>query len=578
MIKNLAGERRARTTETFRKKEFAMNGFADYDRYDATGLAQLVRDKETTALELCEAAIARIEAINPKINAVIHTMFDEALQVAAGPLPDGPFTGVPFLLKDLLAAYAGEPFTQGCRGYRNFIPGHDSELVRRYKKTGLVVLGKTNTPEFGLLGVTEPELHGPTRNPWNPERSPGGSSGGSGAAVASGMVPMASGGDGGGSIRIPSAWCGLFGLKPSRGRVPAGPDSGELWQGAAQEHVLTRSVRDSAAMLDAICGPEPGAPYEIPQPRRPYMEEAATTPAKLKIGFNTASPIGLPVHDECIKAVHTAARLLSDLGHIVEEKAPAIDGAALASVISQWLGAAWAMAALHATLGFNRRMQGSDILRLFHIGGDLFLRTGFLTGFLVLTTRAATRIGADSGAAHQAIRQVWVMSALLLDAFAISGQSLVGFFMGAARVDTARRVARVVCQWSLGAGLVIGLVMWVGQGLAALMLVPLSAHAVFYPAWHAAIIMQPANALAFASDGIHWGSGDFRYLRNVMMGVSLAAAATLLWFDRTHAGPLDWIWVITAGWVTGRAVFGVQRVWPGVGQSPFAPVDKLWHK
>ncbi|MDY6831558.1 MAG: amidase family protein [Thermodesulfobacteriota bacterium] len=307
-----------------------MQGFSDYDTYDAMGLAQLVRDKEATALELCEAAIARIEAVNPKINAVIHTMFDTARQAAAGPLPDGPFTGVPFLLKDLLAAYAGEPFTQGCRGYRNFIPDHDSELVRRYKKSGLVVLGKTNTPEFGLLGVTEPELHGPTRNPWNPERSPGGSSGGSGAAVASGMVPMASGGDGGGSIRIPSGWCGLFGLKPSRGRVPTGPDSGELWQGAAQEHVLTRSVRDSAAMLDAICGPEPGAPYEIPRPQRPYLEEAAIAPEKLKIGFNTVSPVGLPVHDECIKAVHTAARLLADLGHTVEEKAPAVDGAALA--------------------------------------------------------------------------------------------------------------------------------------------------------------------------------------------------------------------------------------------------------
>ncbi|MFZ5563217.1 MAG: amidase [Thermodesulfobacteriota bacterium] len=307
-----------------------MQGFFDYDQYDATGLAGLVRGKEVTPLELCDAAIARIEAVNPKINAVIHTMFDKARQAARSPLPEGPFTGVPFLLKDLLAAYAGEPFTQGCRGYRNFIPDHDSELVQRYKKAGLVVLGKTNTPEFGLLGVTEPELHGPTRNPWDTERSPGGSSGGSAAAVASGMVPMASGGDGGGSIRIPSAWCGLFGLKPGRGRVPNGPDHGEFWQGAAQEHVLAKSVRDSAAMLDAICGPAPGDPYIIAGPARPYLEEVKTEPGKLKIGFSTGSPIGMPVHEECVKAVHAAARLLADLGHAVEEKAPAVDGPALA--------------------------------------------------------------------------------------------------------------------------------------------------------------------------------------------------------------------------------------------------------
>jgi len=255
-----------------------------------------------------------------------------------------------------------------------------------------------------------------------------------------------------------------------------------------------------------------------------------------------------------------------------------IAGGALASVISQWLGALWAVAALKAALGFNRHMQGGDIARLFHIGGDLFLRTACLTGFLVLTTRGATRIGADSGAAHQAIRQVWVMSALLLDAFAISGQSLVGFFMGADQVGEARRVARVVSQWSLGAGLAIGLGMWLGRDLAAVALVPPSAHAVFFPAWLAAILMQPANALAFASDGIHWGSGDFRYLRNVMIGVSLVGAFFILQLDLTRPGALVWIWGITGGWVTGRAAFGVLRIWPGVGQSPFAPEDKLWHK
>ena len=254
-----------------------------------------------------------------------------------------------------------------------------------------------------------------------------------------------------------------------------------------------------------------------------------------------------------------------------------IAGAALASVASQWLGALWASRAMYKALGFNRRLQRRDILQLFHIGGDLFLRTGFLTGFLVLTTRAATQIGPDSGAAHQAIRQVWVMSALLLDAFAVSGQSLIGYFMGANHIKEARRVAGVVCQWSLGAGLVIGLLMWLGRELAATMLVPLTARAMFFPAWMAAIALQPANALAFASDGIHWGSSDFRYLRNVMIGVTLAGGLTLLWLDLSVPYALTWIWIVTGAWVTGRAVFGILRIWPGVGRSPFAPKDKVWH-
>ena len=255
-----------------------------------------------------------------------------------------------------------------------------------------------------------------------------------------------------------------------------------------------------------------------------------------------------------------------------------IKGAALASVVSQWLGALWAVVAMHAALGFRRQLQGRDTLRLFHIGGDLFLRTGVLTGFLVLTTRAATQIGPDSGAAHQAIRQVWVMSALLLDAFAISGQSLVGYFMGSGHLRAARQVARVVCQWSIGAGLAIAAAMWLGRELAATLLVPPAAHAVFYPAWSAAILMQPANALAFPSDGIHWGSGDFRYLRNAMMAVTLMGGLAVLGLDVSRPDALVWIWGITGGWVAGRAAFGIARIWPGVGQSPFAPQGKVWHK
>ena len=307
-----------------------MDGFKDYDQYDALGLAELVRKKEVSPAELCEEAISRIERINPRINAVIHPMFYEARAAVQAPLPEGPFTGVPFLVKDLIAAYAGVPMTMGSRACRNYVPDHDSTLMKRYKATGVVTLGKTNTPEFGLMAITEPELHGPTRNPWTTTRTPGGSSGGAAAAIASGMVPMASGGDGGGSIRIPAAYCGLFGLKPSRGRTPTGPDFGELWQGAAQEHVLTRSVRDSAAMLDAICAPEPGAPYIIPPPGLPYREVLSADPPPLKIALCTRSPINTGVDTECRKAVEHAGSLLENLGHHVEEAEPAIDGDALA--------------------------------------------------------------------------------------------------------------------------------------------------------------------------------------------------------------------------------------------------------
>src|SRR5208337_3537843 len=183
-------------------------------------------------------AINRIESINPKLNAVIYRMYDIARRAARTPLPKGPFTGVPFLCKDLITAYGGVPLTSGSKAYKNYIPAEDTELMKRYKAAGVLIMGKTNTPEFGLMGITEPELHGPTRNPWNLGHTPGGSSGGSAAAVASGMVPMASGGDGGGSIRIPASCCGLFGLKPTRGRGPLGPLNGEIWQGAEVEHVI----------------------------------------------------------------------------------------------------------------------------------------------------------------------------------------------------------------------------------------------------------------------------------------------------------------------------------------------------
>lgn len=316
-----------------------MGTFSEYDRYDGLGLAGLIRKGEISAREVCEEAISRIAARNPVLNAVIHPMFASGRRSVEAGLPDGPFRGVPFLLKDMVAACAGVPLTAGCKALRNYIPDRDSELVRRFKRAGLVILGKTNCPEFGLLGVTEPELHGPTRNPWNTGHTPGGSSGGSAAAVAAGMTPLASGGDGGGSIRIPASHCGLFGLKPTRGRNPTGPLHGALWQGAVVEHALTRSVRDSAALLDATCGADAGAPYVIPPPERPYLEEIEREPGKLKIAFNTRSPVGTEVHPECIRAVEAAARLLDRLGHVVEEARPDLDGKALAkSYLTMYFG------------------------------------------------------------------------------------------------------------------------------------------------------------------------------------------------------------------------------------------------
>ena len=316
-----------------------MSRFPEYDRYDALALAEMVRQGQITPLELLEEAIARIEQINPNINAVVTRMYDQGRRVASEKNLEGPFAGVPILIKDLDYAYAGVPMTAGCRALKNFIPDYDDEITIRLKKAGTVILGKTNTPEFGLLGITEPELFGPCRNPWNTNHTPGGSSGGSAAAVAAGLVPLAAGNDGGGSIRIPSAYCGLFGLKPTRGRNPTGPSQGQMWLGAAQNHVITRSVRDSAAMLDATQGPDLGAPYQIRPPQKAYLEEVQTNPGRLKIAFNTRSPLGTPVHSECIRGVEETVQLLQELGHEVEEDHPDIDGLSLAkSYLSLYFG------------------------------------------------------------------------------------------------------------------------------------------------------------------------------------------------------------------------------------------------
>ena len=308
-----------------------MSGFKEFDRFDGLGMADLVRKKEVAPSELCEEAIRRIKQVNPKVNAVIHTMYDIAREWVHKGMPEGRFIGVPFLLKDMTEEYAGVLLTNGSKACRNYVPTQDTEIVQRFKKSGLVILGKTNLPEFGVMGITEPELYGPTRNPWNTGHTPGGSSGGSAAAVASGMVPLASGNDGGGSIRIPASCCGLFGLKPTRGRNPLGPRVGQLWQGAVVSHVITRSVRDSAAMLDATQGADAGAPYVIPPPQRPYLQEIDRDLGSLKIAYTSASPIGTKVHPECVKAVQETAMLLEQLGHKVEEAQPEVDGKAIAN-------------------------------------------------------------------------------------------------------------------------------------------------------------------------------------------------------------------------------------------------------
>lgn len=302
-----------------------MDPFPEYESFDAMGLAGLVRRGEVTPTELVEAAVARIEARNPALNAVIHPMFEWARGRAGRAFPDGPLAGVPLVLKDLHAALAGEPMTSACRFLRDYVPDHHSEVVARLERAGLVFVGKTNCPELGIMGVTEPALHGPTRNPWNTEYTPGGSSGGSGAAVAAGMTPVGHGGDGGGSIRIPASCCGLFGLKPTRGRIPVGPDMGESWCGFDSDAFLSRTVRDNAALLDATHGPDLGAPYVPPPVQRPFLEEVGRDPGTLRIAFFTGSLLGETVHPDCREAVRRAAALCAELGHRVEEAVPSFD-------------------------------------------------------------------------------------------------------------------------------------------------------------------------------------------------------------------------------------------------------------
>ena len=325
---------------------------------DATAQAALVRSGEASAAELVEEAIARIEELDGELNAVITPLFDRAREQVAAGLPDGPFRGVPMVLKDFAAHSAGDPFFEGMGflarlGWRE---DHDTHLAARFRRAGFVFCGKTNTPELGILPTTEPLAFGPTRNPWDTTRSVGGSSGGSAAAVASGMVAVGHANDGGGSIRIPASECGLVGLKPTRGRVSLGPDFGDVFSGLVHEHVVTRSVRDTAAVLDAVAGAEPGDPYVAPAPLRPFASEVGADVGPLRIGMITEAG-GTASHPDCVEATESAARLLESLGHRVERRGPdALDEPDLTQhFITLWsTGCAW-------SLGYWERRTGRAI-------------------------------------------------------------------------------------------------------------------------------------------------------------------------------------------------------------------------
>jgi len=303
-----------------------MAAFKEYEEYDALGLADLVRRKEVTPTELLEAAVERVEARNDGVNAVVVRLYDLGRAAVDAGLPDGPFTGVPYLLKDLTASLAGQPTTRACMFFADAVPPGDSEHVKRLKRAGLVIFGRTNTCELGLSLTCEPRFWGATKNPWDTARISGGSSGGAAAAVASRMLPMAHATDGFGSIRAPAACCGLVGLKPTRGRNTQAPYLGEGLGGLSAEHAVTLSVRDSAALLDATSGPGAGDPYAAPAAKGPYLAEVGADPGRLSIAFTAKAPNGAEVSAECRDLLEATARRCAELGHRVVEADPPVDG------------------------------------------------------------------------------------------------------------------------------------------------------------------------------------------------------------------------------------------------------------
>ena len=330
----------------------------EYGNYDAVGLAALVRGKQVSARELLDEAIARTEKIDRQINAVVVRHYDYASRQIDRGLPEGPFTGVPFLLKDL-DLLEGTRTTFGASLYRDSVADHTGTLAQRFLDSGVTIFGKSSSPEFGLMPTTESRLFGPTRNPWNLDHSSGGSSGGAAAAVAARILPVAHASDGGGSIRIPASASGVFGLKPSRARNPLGPDRGEGWGGFSCGHVVSISVRDSAAMLDAVHGPEPSSPYVAPAPERPFTQEVGREPGKLRIAFTDKSPYGDAIDPEIAAAVREVAALLEGLGHHVEERAPVLP-ADPAVVMATIVGANTGLSVRLAEQRLGRAMTDRD--------------------------------------------------------------------------------------------------------------------------------------------------------------------------------------------------------------------------
>lgn len=338
-----------------------MEGFS-YKNYDGLGLAELIKKKQLQPKEVLDAAIQTVEQQNPSLNAVIRPMYEKAEKQMGSVDLTGAFAGVPMLLKDIGQEIVGEKMTEGSKALQSYLAEADSEYVKQVRKTGAVFIGQTNVPEFALMGITEPSFYGPTRNPWNLNYTPGGSSGGSAAAVASGMVPIAGANDGGGSIRIPGAYCGLFGMKPTRGRTPVGPKRGRNWQGASVDHILSRSVRDSAAMLDEIKYFEKGAAFYAPSFEGSYLQMLqAPLTEKRRIAFSVRSPLGSEVQQECKTAVYNAAKLLESMGYEVEEVDAPVDGRKIAkSYLTMYFGeVAAAIASLEDVLG--RKAVISDV-------------------------------------------------------------------------------------------------------------------------------------------------------------------------------------------------------------------------
>jgi amidase len=375
-----------------------MSGFVDYEHYDALGLADLVRRRQITADELLDAAIARVEAQNPSVNAVVMKLYDYGRQAIAAGLPDGPLSGVPFLLKDLSAALAGVPTTRASKFFADAVPPEDSEQVKRLKRAGLVIFGKTNTCELGLSLTCEPQFYGATRNPWDLTRISGGSSGGAAAAVGARMLPAAHGSDGFGSIRAPAACCGLVGLKPTRGRNTMAPYLGEGLGGLSTEHALTLSVRDSAALLDATAGLGSGDPYTVPPPARPFLQECGTPPGRLRIAFTMVTPNDVPVAAEYGQALQDTAQLCAMLGHHVEEADPTIDrGAVVPTFLTLMAANTVVNLSSHPTAGRPARQDEVETVTWAsaHVMGAKLSAVDY-----VRATQAAHKLGRQMAAFH----------------------------------------------------------------------------------------------------------------------------------------------------------------------------------